>query len=708
MSLFPGPVKGHSVSDVDIADYVRIPGTLTFATLPKFGVNNAGTQGYTSDQGMCTWNGAAWSVNTSGGSGNSGVSVVPPSGDTTGATDTAAITAAANSFSGASGIVQLTSGLYYINASLPLLAGITYQGVGYQVSSTTTPSLTGGTRIRATAAIAMFSGNATDLGAPYGSAAALFASCLANVCVNSLGLDGNGIGTYGIKCGALYQGGPNYGYFHDVFVQNTTAWNIYIENFSQCSFERLVSYSPAGQGMGFFGSGTGLYNFGNSHFSKLTANGNNSTQAKRGLQIGARLASQLNNVSIFDLGGSSSATTSTQAATFAAPIATTITSSSASIAATNTFVANDAVMFSAAVAPLATNTTYYVSATGLSGTAFQVSTTVGGAVITPTASGTPNVLVAKFGVTDLSQFGVGMPVYFSATANGFTINLIYFVQSVSGATGAGTITVGNYSGAGAIGSTGSTAVNVVTNGWPVVEIGGMDSPSTITYSSVKGASDIENGGTAHVVVQNVSQLDVDLGITHSAISKTDLCVRNVTSSGVRFYNQNNGLNCDFDYTAQHVQMFGVLPNFLSTYYSGAGFTVAGSNGAGQLKLTGAPAIDLFSDPNFFNCAHFGNMVALQHTQQGAGSSIAVTSGNNVTYTGATGTVTLPTLSANLAGWELRISNAGSGTLTVAASGGQNINSPAGVAATTSTQATLTPGLYIAHNNAGVFYWQRYL
>lgn len=69
--------------------------------------------------------------------------------------------------------------------------------------------------------------------------------------------------------------------------------------------------------------------------------------------------------------------------------AATFTASNASITWTQTAIANDPVYFTGTTAPtgITFNTVYYVSATGLSGTALEVSATPGGTVITPTSTG---------------------------------------------------------------------------------------------------------------------------------------------------------------------------------------------------------------------------------------------------------------------------------------------------------------------------------
>lgn len=56
--------KGHSITDTEIADFIRIPGTLTSTTLPiRPPVNDANAAGllvWTSDAGMFVWTGSSW------------------------------------------------------------------------------------------------------------------------------------------------------------------------------------------------------------------------------------------------------------------------------------------------------------------------------------------------------------------------------------------------------------------------------------------------------------------------------------------------------------------------------------------------------------------------------------------------------------------------------------------------------------------------
>jgi hypothetical protein len=82
----------------------------------------------------------------------------------------------------------------------------------------------------------------------------------------------------------------------------------------------------------------------------------------------------------------------------------TVTAASPVISAANEFSAGMPVVFSgsfASVTGLTVGTTYYVSATGLSATQFEVSATSGGSVITPGGSGSATPTVAAIGCIEL-------------------------------------------------------------------------------------------------------------------------------------------------------------------------------------------------------------------------------------------------------------------------------------------------------------------
>jgi hypothetical protein len=605
-----------------------LQGSYSSANLPAASAYPIGTPAATSDLGVQYSNGLTWqSSPIMFDDALSQIFFIPT------ALTTAAVIAAAQAASVVGGaIVQLPPGTLTLTQSLPLLSGVTYNGCGYNLSNSGSPVLTGGTIIQGNGTFPLFAANSTDLGAPYTTQAQLLNSWINCPEVSNMGLSN---GSYGIKCGALYQGGCEYGYFHGLFIQNCTAWGMWMENVAQCSFERISYYFNA-HGMMVTASGTTLWNMGNSHFSKITGGDNTAQGSGRVLQLSARSSSNQNNLSVFDLGGSGATVTNTQAATMSASSST-------------------------------------------------------------------------IGVTDLTQYGVGMPVIFSASVNGFVATQIYFVLSVSGASGAGSITVANSiggaSGSVALVATGSTAVNITHHGWPVFEAGTADAGSVITYCSVKGASDLENGGTAHIVLQGLNGFDLETGITHSAISAADICIRGLFGQqGIRINLQNVGVVCDFDSTAQRVQMYGAAPTIFNANYQGIGFTANGTSGFGQLSIRGQGP-DLTASGNFFNTLVWNFPIALNTGSIATGATIAVGNGNNMAFTTAAGgTLTLPALNTNMVGWEVRIANPQANAVVVS-SAAQNINYN-GTLTLTTTVAANTNAFLIAMNNGGTMFWAR--
>lgn len=547
-------------------------------------------------------------------------------------TSTADIIAAAVAASAIGGIVQLPGQIITLTSSLPLLPGITYQGCGYNLSPAGGPQLTGGTILQGDGTFPAFAGNATDLAAPYGSSAALLGSW---ICCTEIAFLGINNFTYGVKLGALYQGGTQWGYFHDMYITNCNQWGMWVENSAQCSFER-ISTAFCGGGLAFIGSGQALWNFGNSHFSKCVLSGNQNTSG-RGLWIAGRAGSQLNNVVMVDMAAGGAIVTNTQAATMA---------------------------------------------------------------------NTSNLI----GVTDLSKYGVGMPVKFSATANGFTLNQIYFVASMTAATGAGNIQVANFMGGTGGGTpitaTGATAVNIITQGWPVLEVGGSDAGSSVTFSSITGATDCELGGTAHIVLQALLGFTFDTGIIHVPSSTADICCRNMTAGqGIRINIQNIGVVTDFDGSCQFIHVEGANTTPFSANFAGIGFTHDGVSGRGRVNLTGTSTPDFSANSNFFNQIQMGNCLALKFSQQPTAHTLVTADGNLITFqTGAGGTLTLPALTTNMVGWSFIISNPQAASLTVS-SVAENIIF-AGASGLSTTVATLTHAHLIAMNNAGTMYWAR--
>jgi hypothetical protein len=177
--------------------------------------------------------------------------------------------------------------------------------------------------------------------------------------------------------------------------------------------------------------------------------------------------------------------TSTQTATF--------TASSASIAASNNFVAGLRVTFSNSGGALPTGisagTQYYVLSTGLTGSTFEISLTNGGSAVVPSSAGTGTQTVTysvdgiKFGgnfsnVTGLTQYGYYYIVQISTTGGTTTIQ----VSSTAGGT---PITLGG---------TGTASASIV----PIVGAGFSVQTSTNTTQGGSGYYGLQFTGDANL------------------------------------------------------------------------------------------------------------------------------------------------------------------------------------------------------------------
>lgn len=785
--------KGHSVIDTEISDYVKLPGIYTVATLPaRLPILGIGTTAYASDAnngagGLYVYTASGW-VNGNGTSSQS--SVFYPAALTS--TGIAAAATAANAAGG--GIVQLPPGTINLSgqSSLPLLAGVTYNGAGWIVNNS--QALTGGTIITGDGTFDIFAGNATDLAGPYLTSSALTAAAISGCGVQNLGIS---TGLHGIKCGALFQAGAIYSNFKNLYIQGCTSWGFWQENFEQSTFDEIYAYNNTNN-VGFFGSGQGvtgeLYNFGNSRISKIVS-GNTSGGARgQFIAVQGRYGSQLNNVVMRDFGASGNGFTSTQAATTYSSVASTITGSSASIAVSNTagaFLLGSAVKFSATVGsgtgtqvvsgtiyfvalsstsaiqvaagynpraimasgspsiyvPMGANvalpytvnsqvqfattvgqitagTAYYVTA--VSGQNIQVATTSGGTAITlnaggvsaifgsasatspfivPSAGGTPTLSSSSIGVTDLSKFPQGSPVSFASSANGFTQNAVYFVQAASGTTGAGFVNLLSDKDLGVqLVANGTTAQNIVTQGFPNLEIGAQDMGSAVTYSSLDGANDIETGGTANIVLAYVLGFEGRFGLAAGTGVTQSLVLRNAQLVSI-IAQQSMKIDADFGF-----QFSGPTPTIQNV--GPMGIMQAGQNGPAALNLshTSNTLGDVSSQSNFFNQLVWNTPMALPASQQATATTLSTGSGTIITFsTAAGGTLILPALSTatQLAGWWYFINNPQNNTVAVTATNniiglGSNLTGATGF-----TMAAYSSALVVAQNNGGTMYWARY-
>lgn len=535
---------------------------------------------------------------------------------------TAGITAAAVQCAQAGGgIVKLPAQTITLTGTLPQLANVIYEGSGWTVSPT--PLLTGGTILQGNGTFPGIAANNTDLGSVYGSQALLLASCISNTGARNIGFSNF---TYAMKCGALYQGGPSYGIFKNCFAQNCTAWGFWFENFSHCEFKDLIAYTNA-NGLAFMGSGTSLYNFGNSTISGMVGGGNATAGVQgRNVWVGARKASSLNDISLIGGGAGGPTSNNSQTAT-------------------------------------------------LTGT------------------------VSAIAVTDLTKYAPGMPVQFTSGVGNLTQNKIYFVLTVSGSSGAGTITICTSmpSSVAIVPSTSGTPT-LTSYGYPMLDIGGADSGSLVTYSSWISNVDLEGGIT---VLQGISGFTLDGGIISSG-AIADICIR--SSSNVTLNLTEPGMNLDLDVSSTIVN--GSAPNFLP-YTSALGLRKQ-ANGRANLNLSGNYADDIVPSSNFNGWLTYNIGLAPYSTQQSASGTLTINSnmGNVIMLTAGGGTIVLPNganISVNTVPWQILICNPTASACAVNA-GGSTAITGSGATGTTATLAAYTSAQFTLLNNAGTLSW----
>jgi hypothetical protein len=336
---------------------------------------------------------------------------------------------------------------------------------------------------------------------------------------------------------------------------------------------------------------------------------------------------------------------------------------------------------------------------------------------TTTQAATMSSSSTSIGVTDLSKFLPFMPVAFSASANGFVKNQIYFVQTVSGSSGAGNITVANTPYGSAIAATSNSAVNILSQGFPCLEVIAEDSNGAsnpnLTYI---GFLDLEAGGTAKLVANNFSvPFYWNANGVSSASSTEDICFRSCNTVGT--VNSGNSLNIDAD--------SGSVNNIYNIGGLGANSLPAGGyqgifgNGTGRSLNLGYNSFQGSGAPTFANKSPgggadytypglalgqltfpFGNTTVPATLSAGLGAGC-------FPYQGTTsGTWTLPTITAALNGCPFEIANASTTSavvLTLAAGSGQNFN---GQSSKTSYTMALGASISVrAVYTGGTNFWQ---
>lgn len=281
------------------------------------------------------------------------------------------------------GIVQLKPITYTISGSIPLRKGVTYRGagIGWNMNG---HDLTGGTILQGDGSgnYNCFEYNATDRGAPYATGNQLKDSELDGAGILDMGITGF---KYGIKAGALYQGGVSLLRIDNVVVTFSTEWNCWIENSDAVQIGTITVMEGVRGNFYFGGSGTTLWNYGDCSIKAIFSQSPRNSYKSRGVVFEARGDStSINDIQVSHIGANGNNTQADQTATF--------TNGVSAIAVTDLskLDVDMGVVLTTTIAGFTAYRTYFVksvSAASGAGT-ITLSDRKGGTVITPNAGGT--------------------------------------------------------------------------------------------------------------------------------------------------------------------------------------------------------------------------------------------------------------------------------------------------------------------------------
>jgi hypothetical protein len=625
--------------ELEIVRSQNAGGAYTFATLPtaaQMATYALGVLAFTSDAGLCLWNGNNWQQSASA----SVTANVSPS-QTRAANSTALQGAVASAAAAGGGVVFIPAFASPIPISTPVApaSGVAIVGampqLNYITNSATIPDsnavLTNGAgTVLDCNAGAGFQWNKTALGV-WATPTGFVQAGLTNFAIRNIGFSNY---SRAIDAGNTNNPAGWYAEFENLYMSSGTDWGFWITNFQHCKFRRIYAFSNT-TGQQYYGNDVPSTTLqpGNSVWEDLYAvTPSTNTNLSRGvvwfIQQGQQNEGLINRVQSNRL----NATVVTQAATM-------------------------------------TNTS------------------------------------ANIGVTDVSRFPVNTPVTFSATQNGFFINEIYFVVSNPGGSGAGNITISLTVGGTAVAATGSTAVNIITQGFAAVEVVALSGAaiSSHDFNNV----DVEGGGTCAIIAQNVQTSKIEISQVPSAVQTTQsLCARALQFSTVF---SRASINTSWDGNSGSSHLYGnrsagsvgggaVAHNPPGIYYdAGLGYTV--------MNLTASVYGLSDQTPDTSNLiipiSGIGERMNPKATQA-VSPNCADTGLVSFTFTSGVVTVTLPTLSSTIFGCRYIFVNPTANTATVNTGTGQGFNNPAGRASVTLAQGTSIE--VVGTHDANGSYW----
>jgi hypothetical protein len=149
---------------------------------------------------------------------------------------------------------------------------------------------------------------------------------------------------------------------------------------------------------------------------------------------------------------------------------------------------------------------------------------------------------SSIAVTNCEELPVGMPINFTTTANGVTVNLTYVVLSVSATSGAGNITIAASPDSTAITATGSSTLSLVSSGFPNLSVISESSTSNVQSSAFQKL-DLESINAVQLWCSRTKECIFNLAEISSS-SDQNIVLRN--TSNCTTYTQNAATKLDFD------------------------------------------------------------------------------------------------------------------------------------------------------------------
>lgn len=307
---------------------------------------------------------------------------------------------------------------------------------------------------------------------------------------------------------------------------------------------------------------------------------------------------------------------------------------------------------------------------------------------------------ASISVPDGTKFVVGLPVSFTATNYGVTVDLTYLVLSVVG----NAITIGATKTGAANSATGTGSLTLESWGMPCLELGSLNSNAAISNSRFTDV-DVEGRAAVGVYVENCNSIGVDL-TSLPANRKSDIVMRNAQYCRIQ---STPPAITDFDANSGTSQFYGARSTQYQRSCQGLWRDTALSTSA--LAINGGvttPGGDIHVRLNglLYPSSPFGR----KQYQRDATIGLTAAQAGDVIFAGATGqTFTLPTIVtdtapgvSNIGAW-FEIWNVSANSVTVATDGTQLFNK---VAAKTSV--TLAAGNSIlavaTKDNSGNLFW----